>query len=110
MSSEAITQIILGLILIVGAVIGSYGIPLFKAMVEKLETNRLFDFILKAVEWANQTIPAEEWERKKVEVMQKCVDFARNKIHIAFTDEEIETIMEAFVIEVKNAKEKAKKK
>lgn len=110
MSSAMITQIILGLILIVGAVVSSYGIPLLKSLMIKFETNRLYDFILKAVEWANQTIPAEEWERKKLEVMQKCIDYARSKISIDFTDDEIETIIEAFVIEVKNAKEKAKKK
>lgn len=108
MSPEAITQIILGCILIVGAIVGSYGIPLLKSAFEWIETNKLYKFIKSAVEWANQTIPPEEWKRKKEEVLEQCIDYAKNHIHIDFTDAQIDIIIEALVKEAKDIANKVK--
>lgn len=104
MSSEALTQILLGAIFIIGAIVSSYGIPLLKSIMEKIETNKLYEFVLKAVEWANQTIPASEWERKKAEVLAICLDYAKKQIHIEFTEDQINVIIEALVNEVKKTK------
>lgn len=106
MNSELITQIILGIILIVGAIISGYGVPVLKSLFAWFETKRLYAYMFKAVEWANQTIPKEEWERKRKEVLALCLDFAQKHISIDFTETQIEVIMEALVKQAKMIKDK----
>lgn len=106
MNSETLTQIILGCILIVSALIGSYGIPYIQTLIDKVETNKLYDFIQKAVDWANQTIPPEEWARKKEEVMSLCMDYMLNHLKINLSQEQVDVIIEAFVREAKRISQK----
>lgn len=101
MTSETLTQILLGAILIVGALISAYGIPYLNALIDRIETTKFYDFVWKAVEWANQTIPPEEWARKKVEVVKLCNDYMLNHLKVKFTQEQINVIIEAIVREAK---------
>lgn len=90
---------------VLGIIITAYVIPFIKTVVKpyivakigEIETKRLISFIEDAVEWANQTIPAEEWERKKREVFNKCIGYADKLLNVDLTDEDIDTIIEAFV-------------
>lgn len=101
MNSNAFVNIALGLILIVGALVSTYVIPFLNAKVGEVELNKLISFAKNCVLWANQTIPEEEYKRKKREVLVKVIDFAKANLNIDITEEQIDTIIEALVIECK---------
>ena len=112
MKTEIFIEIAKCIMSVLGILITAYVIPFIKSVVRpyieakigEIETKHLIQFIEDAVEWANQTIPAEEWERKKAEVLAICLDYASKQIHIEFTEEQINVIIEAFVNEVKKLK------
>lgn len=101
MNSELFVQIILICIMIVGMVVGSYIIPFITSKIQETELNKLMDYAKKAVEWANQTIPPEQWERKKKEVMALVIAYMKEHLKIELTETQIDVIVEALVNEVK---------
>ena len=70
-------------------------------ILDYVANNKFLRFVMQMVEWANQTIPAEEWERKKQEVYERVLAYAEQNNSIGFTEEQIDAIIEAFVIECK---------
>lgn len=101
MNSELFVQIMIVLIMFVGTVIGSYLIPYLSGKLQETELQKLNDFAKKAVEWANQTIPAEEWKRKKAEVMALVIAYMNEHLKVSLTEEQIDVIVEALVNEAK---------
>jgi len=101
MNSEIFTQIVVTLIMIIGAIISSYVIPYLQSKFQASELDKLMDFAKKSVEWANQTIPAEEWERKKKEVMNLVIDYMEDNLKIKLSVKDINVIIEALVNEAK---------
>lgn len=101
MNSEMFVQIVVVLIMIVGMVVSSYIIPFIQSKTQGTELDKLFDYTKKAVEWANQTIPPEEWERKKREVMALVVDYMEKNLKINLSMKDIDVIIEALVNEAK---------
>lgn len=101
MNSEIFTQIVVTLIMIIGAIISSYVIPYLQSKFQASELDKLMDFAKKSVEWANQTIPAEEWERKKKEVMNLVIDYMEKNLKIKLSTKDINVIVEALVNEAK---------
>lgn len=75
-----------------------------KRLQRQIEMKDLKDFIEDAVEWANQTIPKEEWERRKVEVFNKSLNYMNTHTGLDLTNRDIDTIIEAFVIRCKKGK------
>lgn len=112
MSTEQIFEIISALMKIAGIVFAVYIAPSLKqimvVIVSYINEHKFFKFVLQMVEWANQTIPAEEWERKKEEVFERVLEYVSQHSSIEFTDDQIDAIIEAFVNEVKKNKETKK--
>lgn len=101
MNSEIFTQIIVTLIMIIGAVVSSYIIPFLSSKFQSNELDKLMDFAKKSVEWANQTIPPDQWERKKNEVMNLVIDYMEKNLKIKLSTRDIDVIIEALVNEAK---------
>lgn len=101
MTGEAFVQIIIGLIMICSALITAYVIPFIQTKMDAVELEQFYSFTKKCVMWANQTIPAEEFKKKKEYVMKSVQEFIDNNLHIKLSLEQIDTIVEAFVIECK---------
>lgn len=102
MNGELFTRVIIGIIMIVSALISAYLIPYLKVKVDTTRMADLINFVEKCVKWANQTIPEEEWKRKKEEVTNKVISYAKQTLHIDLTDDEIDAIIEAIVYSVKH--------
>lgn len=102
MDSKFFTEIVIGLIGIIGALVSTYLIPFLKAKVESTLMADLIGFVEKCVKWANQTIPEAEWQRKKEEVTALVEQYANEKLHIDLTDAQIDAIIEAIVYSVKH--------
>lgn len=101
MTSDLFVQIVVVLIMFLGMVISSYLIPFMSSKTDSSEYAKLVDFAKKCVEWANQTIPVEEWQRKKTEVMALVIDFMKENLKITLSEEQISVIVEALVNEAK---------
>lgn len=106
MNTEIFIQIAITVMMVLGALVARYVIPFVKSKIQQSELTKLMDFALKAVRWANQTIPRKEWERKRDEVMDLIINYMDNHLRISLTEDEIRVIMEAFVNEVKKTKNK----
>lgn len=101
MNNQIFTQLICGIITIIGALISAYLIPWLKVKVDATKMADFISFVENVVRWANQTIPAEEWERKKEEVTQRVVSYVERHSGLELTDDDIDAIIEAVVNSVK---------
>lgn len=101
MNSELFVQIVVVLIMLVGVIVSSYVIPFIQSKTQGTELEKLYVYAKKAVEWANQTIPQEEWKRKKVEVMTLVIAYMDEHLKIKLSVEQIDVIVEALVNEAK---------
>ena len=101
MNNQIFTQLVCGIITIIGALISAYLIPWLKVKVDTTKMADFISFVENVVRWANQTIPAEEWERKKEEVTQRVVSYVERHSGLELTDDDIDAIIEAVVNSVK---------
>ena len=101
MNNQIFTQLVCGIITIIGALVSAYLIPWLKVKADTTKMADFIGFVEKAVRWANQTIPAEEWERKKAEVTQRVVSYVERHSGLELTDDDIDAIIEAVVNSVK---------
>lgn len=101
MNSELFVQIVITLIMFVGIVLSSYVIPWLASKTQGTELAKLYEYAKSAVEWANQTIPAEEWQRKKREVMILVMNYMKDNLKISLSEKDIDVIVEALVNEAK---------
>lgn len=101
MKSEIFVQIALLLIALVGMIISTYVIPWLSSKTEGIELEKLMNYTKKAVEWANQTIPSEEWKRKKEEVTALVIAYMTNNLKIQLSEKDVDVIIEALVNEAK---------
>lgn len=101
MSGETFMQIIIGLIMICSALITAYVVPYIQTKTDAMELEQLYTFAKKAVQWANQTIPKEMTEKKKQQVVESVQEYIDENLHIRLEKNQIDTIIEAFVIECK---------
>lgn len=114
MDSEMLFELVSALFKILGIIVAVYIAPSLKnalgGIFDYVSNNKFLKFVLQMVEWANQTIPAEEWERKKQEVYERVLAYVQQNTSIGFTEEQIDAIIEAFVIECKKDTKKTTKK
>ena len=101
MNEQIFTQLVCGIIAILGALISAYLIPWLKAKVDTTKMADFISFVENVVRWANQTIPPEEWERKKEEVTQRVISYVERHSGLELTDDDIDAIIEAVVNSVK---------
>ena len=97
MNNQIFTQLVCGIITIIGALVSAYLIPWLKVKADTTKMADFIGFVEKAVRWANQTIPAEEWERKKAEVTKRVVSYVERHSGLELTDDDIDAIIEAVV-------------
>lgn len=113
MTTEQIFEIINAIVKVAGILFAVYIAPNLKeimtVVVKYINNSKFLNFVVQMVRWANQTIPAEEWERKKEEVYVKVIEYVSQHDGIDFTPAQIDAIIEAFVNEVKENKVKATK-
>lgn len=101
MNSEIFTQIALMIIGIAGALVSAYVIPYIKAKANKQDVDRLMEFARVAVRCANQIYTPEQWLDKKNYVVNQVQAFILANLKIQLSEEQINTIIEGLVNEVK---------
>ena len=106
MNGELFTQIILGILTIVGALVSAYVIPFIKTKITDADMQRLIEFAKIAVRCANQIFTPEQWEQKKEYVLGLVKEFIETNLKITLTDEQINAIIEGLVNIVKSEDKK----
>lgn len=101
MNNQTFTQLLIGIITFMGALVSAYVIPWLKTKVQTTQMADLIGFVEKCVKWANQTIPEDEWKRKKYEVMQKVEEYLNKHTGLELTESDLDAIVEAIVYSVK---------
>lgn len=100
MSGEIFTKIILALITIISGLVSAYVIPYLKSKVREQDLARLFEIVDKAVKCAEQIYTPEEWQQKKVYVVNYVKSWL-GAVNIQITNEQLDTIIEGIVWEIK---------
>lgn len=98
MNSELFTQILMGIITIIGAIVTYYVVPLLKSKMGEAEYAKFIDFVKKLVRAANQVYDDNN-EKKEYVKNQALAWLQVNKIDLS--DEQVEAIIEGLVNEVK---------
>lgn len=75
--------------------------PLIDSKISQIEQEKLFGYIKKGVECANQIFSPEECEEKKMYVLDYVAKILEKEVNIKLDYPEIETLIEGFVIEAK---------
>lgn len=103
---EALIELFIALAGLAITVITAYVIPWLKAKTKSTKYGDLIDKTYNAVRAMNQTIPPEEWERKK-EIVKDYLMYLINKDpETGLTEYDIEMIIEGIVNKVKEEKAK----
>lgn len=100
MNKEIVEMIMKILIAIISVLITGYVIPFLKSKAESTKYNDFYTLVKQCVEAANQIYTPEEWKEKKIYVYRLVADYAV-KHGVNVTPEEIDAIIEGFVIAVK---------
>ena len=101
MNGQIFTQIALMIISIVGALVSAYVIPYIKSKTTKSDWDKLIEFVKIAVRCANQIYTPEQWEDKKKYVVNQVQAFILTSLKIELTVDQINTIIEGVVNEIK---------
>ena len=104
MNSELFVKIILAIISICGALVTAYVIPFIKSKISSTELNKLIEYAKIAVRCAEQIYTVEQWQEKKEYVMDYVMKIMNEKLHINLSYDQIDTIVEGIVNEVKHNK------
>lgn len=102
MNGELLVKIVLALISICGALVTAYVIPFIKSKISSTELNKLFEYAKIAVRCAEQIYTVEQWKEKKEYVMNYVMNIMNEKLHIDLSYDQIDTIVEGIVNEVKH--------
>lgn len=102
MNGELLVKIVLALISICGALVTAYVIPFIKSKISSTELNKLFEYAKIAVRCAEQIYTVEQWQEKKEYVMNYVINIMNEKLHIDLSYDQIDTIVEGIVNEVKH--------
>lgn len=98
MNGQLFTQIILGIITIIGAIVTYYIVPLLKSKMGETEYAKFIDFVTKLVRSANQIYDNND-EKKKYVLNYSLAWLQTHKIDL--TEEQVNAIIEGLVNEVK---------
>lgn len=102
MNGELLVKIVLAIISICGALVTAYVIPFIKSKISSTELNKLFEYVKIAVRCAEQIYTVEQWQEKKEYVMNYVMNIMNEKLHIELSYDQIDTIVEGIVNEVKH--------
>lgn len=104
MNSELFVKIILAIVSICGALVTAYVVPFIKSKISSEELSKLFEYAKIAVRCAEQIYTVEQWQEKKEYVMNYVMNIMNEKLHINLSYDQIDTIVEGIVNEVKHNK------
>lgn len=107
MTTDQMKILIEAAIVIVGLIVTYVIKPFIDANVNKTDQAKFLEYVKIAVRCANQLHTPEEWAQKKEEVVGKVNNYLSIHTEIVLTEEEIDTIIEGFVNEVKEAAKRA---
>ena len=103
MREEIFLKVVMTLISLMGVIVTYYLIPWLKTRIEDYKLKQLFSFIEYSVRWAEQEFTPEENKKKKGMVYNKAREYLK-RIGLELTDEQLDTIVEGIVNEVKKQK------
>ena len=101
MNSEIISKLLELVVTVLCLIVTTYVVPYIQTKIKGTKMEDFLTYVEKCVKWANQTIPAEEWQRKKAEVTVMVKDFANDTLKLELSDSQIDAIIEAAVYTVK---------
>lgn len=111
MTVELFIKLALAVFSIIQVIVVAYLVPYLKAKYSDEQIKNtcdkfkdLYEFVLKAVEAANQKYTPEEWETKKRFVILAAQSFIKNVLQIEVTEMQLEAIIEGIVKEVKDSR------
>lgn len=100
MNTEMTEMVIKLIIALVSVIITGYLIPYLRTKMDSTKYADMLEFIRKFVESANQIYTPEQWMKKKEYVLNLVEKYA-DEHGVTITDEEINALIEGFVIAVK---------
>lgn len=100
MNNEMIDLIVKVVTILVSVLITSFVIPWVKSKIDSTKYNDFLSIVEKFVESANQIYTPEEWRNKKEYVLKLVISYV-NKHGVNINMNEIDAIIEGFVIAVK---------
>lgn len=103
MTPELFTKLMTAVFSIIGILISAYLIPYIKTKMTAQDIEKLVEYAKIAVRCANQIFTPEQWKEKKGYVMQLVQNFMEENLHIKLTEQQIDTIIEGLVNEVKKS-------
>jgi len=101
-TSDQFMQITMSIITILGVIITSVIVPFIKSKISADELDKLTYYISVAVRCAEQIYTPSQWREKKTYVMDYIRAIIDSKLSITLTDEQLNTIVEGIVNEVKH--------
>lgn len=104
MDGKVFTQIILSVIAIIGTLVSYYVIPYVKTLLTDQQLSQVINYVDIAVRCAEQIYSVDEWKKKKSYVLNTTKEFLTH-LDISVTDEQLNTMIEAMVHEVKKDRE-----
>lgn len=102
MSNELFMKIMLSVISLCGAIITGIIVPYIKAKIGDVKFDRLIYYVSVAVRCAEQIYTPEQWEEKKKYVMDYVMNLVNNSLNINISYDELNTIVEGIVNEIKH--------
>lgn len=105
MDSSLFMKCIISLFSVISIIITAYVIPYLKSQIGNEEFDKLMTYVTVAVRCAEQIYKPEQWQEKKEYVMNYVMDVVNNKLKISLTYDELDTIVEGIVNEIKHSGE-----
>lgn len=106
MTNELLVKIIGAVITIIIALVSAYVIPFVKSKIGESNFSMLLGYIDAGVRCAEQLYTVEQWKEKKQYVFDYTKGLIDKVVHIKLTDDEIDTLIEGMVNEVKHGGER----
>ena len=100
MNQELVDLVVKLVLAIASVLITGYFIPWLKSKVDSTKYNDFLSLCKQCVEAANQLYTPEEWKEKKLYVLGIVANYAMDH-NVNITNDEINAIIEGFVIAVK---------
>lgn len=104
MDSSLFMKIIISIFSLISVLITVYVIPYLKSKMGSDEFDKLITYVTVAVRCAEQIYTPEQWKEKKEYVMNYVMDIMNNKLKISLTYDELDTLVEGIVNEIKHSK------
>lgn len=98
-------KVILSLFFVISSLVTAWVVPYLKSKIGNEEFDKLITYITVAVRCAEQIYTPEQWREKKEYVMDYVMDIMNKRLKISLTYDELDTIVEGIVNEIKHSKD-----